>query len=172
MKQRMHRLAGVALLEALIALAILAGALLALLYMQLRTQADTESTLRRAQAMHLIDDLAERIRTNPSGFDELASYRSDWGTAPSPAIDCQTQSCGPAHLAQWDLSQWKANVAQSLPKGDAMVFDPPDLPPGTPRRMLAVMVGWHIRSGDSFELAVPGASCPTGHACQFGHVQP
>lgn len=163
---------GMALIEALVALAILAGTLLGLLYMQLRTVADTESALRRTQALHLIDDLAERIRSNPNGFAELASYRSDWGAAQAPGIDCESQSCGPDQLARWDLAQWRANVARALPQGDAAVFDPPGLPSGSPLRMLGVMVGWRTRSGDTFEVAVPGAICPTGHVCQFGHVQP
>lgn len=167
-----HRQAGMALIEALIALAILAGTLLGLLYMQLRTVADAESALRRTQALHLIDDLAARIRSNPNGFDELASYRSDWGAAQAPGIDCDAQYCGPGQLARWDLAQWRANVERALPQGDAAVFDPPELPSGTPPRMLSVMVGWRTRSGDSFEVAVPGAICPTGHVCQFGHVQP
>ena len=167
-----HSLAGVALIESLIALAILASALLGLLYMQLRTAADAESALRRSQALQLIDDLAERIRSNPDGFAQLASYRSDWGTAPNPGVDCQAQFCGPDQLARWDLAQWKFNVARALPQGDATVFDPPDLPPGSAARMLGVLVSWQTRNGDSFELAIPGASCPAGHVCQFGHVHP
>ena len=167
-----HPQVGVALIEALVALAILGGALLGLLFTQLRTAADAESALRRAQAIHLIDDLAERIRSNPKGFAVLPSYRSDWGTAPAPGIDCQAQFCDPEQLARWDVAQWKANVARALPQGDATIFDPRESPAGTPTRLLGVLVGWQTRSGDSFELAVPGASCPIGHACQFGHVQP
>ena len=167
-----HSQVGVALIEALVALALLAGVLLGLLYMQLQTAADAESALRRAQAIHLIDDLGERIRSNPKGIAVLPSYRSDWGSAPAPGIDCQAQSCDPDQLARWDLAQWKANVARALPQGDATIFDPRESPAGTPARLLGVLVGWQTRSGDSFELAVPGASCPTGHVCQFGHVQP
>ena len=172
LKRTGHWQMGAAMIEALVALAILAGTLLGLLYLQLRTVADTEGALRRMQALHLIDDLAERIRSNPNGFSELASYRSAWGAAPAPAVDCQAQFCGAGQLARWDLAEWKANVARALPEGDAVVFDPPGLPAGSPLRMLAVMVGWRTRNGDSFELAVPGALCPAGRACQFGHVQP
>lgn len=167
-----RRQAGLALLESLIALAILASALLGMLFVQLRTQADTESALRRAQALRLIDDLAERIQSNPGAVAELGSYRIDWGTAPATAIDCEAQWCNPSQLAQWDLAHWKAGVARALPLGDAAVFDIPSLAPGTPRRMLGVMVGWHARGGDAFALSVPGTSCPAGLACHFGHVQP
>lgn len=161
---------GAALFEALVALAVLAGALLALLYMQVRTQADSESALRRMQALHLIDDLAERIRANPQGFDALSAYRTDWSTMPAADVDCEAQPCASTQLARWDLAQWKADVARALPDGDATVFEPPVASPGAPSRMLGVMVAWRLRNGDDFELVVPGASCPASHACQFGHV--
>lgn len=160
------------MLEALIALAILAVTLLGLLYIHMRTLANTESALRRSQALHLIDDLAERIRANPRGADELASYCAGWGEASATQEDCETQACNPAQLARWDLGRWKANVARALPAGDAIVFRPVELAAGTAPRALSVLVGWRARSGDNFEISVPGAACPDGRVCQFGHVQP
>ena len=172
MKELARRPSGIVLLETLIALAILGGALLGLLYTQMRTLAATETSLRRTQAMHLIDDLAERIRSNPGGFGELGRYRSDWGAALTPDVDCEVRWCKPDELARWDLAQWKRNLSRALPQGDAKVFDPPGLPAGAPRRMLGVLVSWRSRLGEPFEISVPGASCPADHACQFGHVQP
>lgn len=172
MLSRRRQLQGAALFEALVALALLAATLLALLYMQLRTQADSESALRRMQALHLIDDLAERVRANPRAFDELAGYRIDWSVNPEADIDCEAQPCAAAQLVRWDLAQWKSEVARALPDGDATIFDSPETSAGAPRRLLGVMVAWRVRNGDSFELSVPGASCPAGHACQFGHVHP
>ncbi|MBS0451676.1 MAG: type IV pilus modification protein PilV [Proteobacteria bacterium] len=163
---------GAALLEALVALTVLGGALLTLVYMQLRTQADSESALRRAQALHLIDDLAERVRANPRGFNELAGYRMAWRTTPAADVDCEAQTCATDQLVRWDLAQWKSEVARALPDGDATVFDSPEAQAGTQPRLLGVMVAWRARNDDDFELAVPGASCPAGHACQFGHVHP
>lgn len=167
-----RHLQGAALFEALVALAILAGTLLALLYMQLRAQADSESAMRRMQALHLIDDLAERVRANPQGFKELASYRIEWHADPAAGADCDAQACAPSQLVRWDLAQWKSEVARALPGGDATVFDPPGTPAGAPPRLLGVMVAWRTRNDDAFELAVPGASCPAGYACQFGHLHP
>lgn len=171
-RARFSSSAGIALIEALAAMAILAATLLGLLYMQLHTVADTEGALRRTQALHLIDDLAERIRSNPDGVAQLSSYRSGWGAAPAPETDCEKQACGTAQLARWDLAQWKTNVARTLPQGDAVVFEPPGAGSGTSPRMLSVLVGWQTRSADSFDVTVPGATCPPGHACQFGQVQP
>lgn len=163
---------GVALLEALIALALLSGVLLALLYTQLRMQADSESALRRSQALHLIDDLGERIRANPGGAAQLVNYRSDWGAAPAPDADCEAQPCSPVQLALWDISRWKGNVSRVLPNGDALVFAPPSPPDSVPGLFLGVMVGWTIRTDEGPRPGVPGATCPKRHACQFGHVHP
>ena len=167
-----NRSKGAALFEALVALAVLAGTLLGLLYMQLRTQSDSEAALRRMQALHLIDDLGERIRANPQGFNGLGGYRIPWKTTPSTDVDCAAQPCAAPQLVRWDLAQWKSEVVRALPGGDATIFDLPGLPPGAQPRLLGVMVAWRIRNGDAFALSVPGATCPVGHACQFGHVHP
>ena len=172
MRPHSRRLAGLALLESLVALAILASALLGILFVQLRTLADTESALRRTQALRLIDDLAERVQSNPGGFARLGDYRADWRTVVAAPADCELQWCDPSQLALWDLANWKSGVARTLPLGDAAVFDLPDAAAAQTRRALGVMVGWHASDGDTFELAVPGASCPAGLVCHFGHVQP
>lgn len=173
MKRLFRPVAGIAMLEALVALAILAGTLLGLLYMHVRSLADAEGALRRTQALHLIDDLAERVRSNPDAIGQLPGYRSEWGAAPAFEVDCDAQACDPGQLAKWDLAQWKANVARALPQGDASIFEPAGLLPGTVARTLEVLVGWRTRTGNSFfELSVPGASCPDGNSCQFGHVGP
>lgn len=164
--------AGIALLESLIALAILASALLGMLFVQLRTLAEAQSTVHRAQALRLIGDLAERIQSNPGGFAQLGDYRSDWGPATAGAPDCEAQWCGSAALAQWDLQAWKSRVAYSLPLGDAAVFDLPGLTAGEPRRVLGVMIGWRAARADDASASVPGIACPAGLSCHLGHVQP
>jgi type IV pilus assembly protein PilV len=163
-----RRQAGIALLESLIALAILAGALLGMLFVQLRTMAEAQSTTHRAQALRLIEDLAERIQSNPGGFAQLADFRSDWGPAAAGAPDCEAQWCGAAALARWDLHAWKSRVAHALPLGDAKVFDLP----GEPRRALGVMIGWRADRPDGASATAPGIACPQGLLCHLGHVQP
>lgn len=167
-----RRNTGIALLEALIALAIVGASLLGLLHLQMRTLADTENALRQTQAAHLVDDLGERIRSNPQGLRELGGYLAGWGPAPQPEADCDAQWCSPSQLARWDVAQWKRGLALALPHGDAAVFDTLQAPAGDARRMLGVMVAWRSRLGEAFEVSVPGAACPADHVCQFGHVQP
>jgi len=164
--------AGIALLESLIALAILASALLGMPFVQLRTLAEAQGTMHRAQALRLIEDLGERIRSNPGGASELAAYRSDWGPVAAPAPDCEVQWCGPDALAQWDLRTWKARVAATLPQGDAAVFEQPGAASGQARRTLGVTIGWRSDGAEGAGATVPGSSCPSGLICHVGHVQP
>jgi len=167
-----RRQAGIALLESLIALAILASALLGMLFVQLHTLAEAQSTMHRAQALRLTEDLSERIQSNPGGFAQLADYRSDWGPAAAHAPDCEAQWCDAAALAQWDLQAWKARVAHALPLGAATVFDLPGLAAGEPRRALGVMIGWRAAQADETSATMPGIACPSGLVCLLGHVQP
>ena len=52
---------GIALIESLVAIVITALGILGILGVQMRTLADTSTTVRRAQAIRLIEDLGERM---------------------------------------------------------------------------------------------------------------
>ena len=120
----LSRQAGLTLLESLVAVAILAVAVLGMLGMlgaQLRTLADTQTSVRRAQAVRLIEDFAERIKTHSDGFRRLDAYVTDWDAMPA-APDCQTIACDPATLVQWDLAVWKQAITTTLPLGQSSVF--------------------------------------------------
>lgn len=175
---------GITLLESLVALVILSVAVLGMLGIQLRTLAETQTGVRRAQAVRLIEDLAERIKTNPGGYSQLGSYVSDWTNLPT-AIDCKTAACTPTQLAQWDLRQWKLTVAQVLPSGEANIFTSTDEATAPNRRQLGVMVGWRTNEKSNANTAatdyahafVPtnsaaAVTCNTGQICHLVYVQP
>ncbi|MFT4267063.1 MAG: type IV pilus modification protein PilV [Xenophilus sp.] len=165
---------GITLLESLAALLVLAVAVLGMLGAQVRTLAETQTGVRRAQAVRLIEDLAERIKSNPGGFGQLVSYVADWDTVP-PAADCSALDCSPDQLARWDVRQWKLNVAQTLPSGEAHVFESAD-ETAENRRQLGVMVGWQAGAGGTASLqptgAAAGAACREGRLCHLVYVQP
>ena len=56
---------GITLIESMVALVIAALGILGILGVQMRTLSDTSTTVRRAQAIRLIEDLGERMRANP-----------------------------------------------------------------------------------------------------------
>lgn len=174
---------GITLLESLVALVILATAVLGMLGVQLRTLAETQTGVRRAQAVRLIEDLAERIKSNPGGYSQLHSYVSDWTNTPA-SVDCSGSPCTPAQLAQWDLWQWKRAVAQTLPSGEANIFESTDETDAN-RRQLGVMVGWraneksdaNANAADYAHAFVPANSastvnCNAGKNCHVVYVQP
>jgi len=173
---------GITLLESLVALMVLAIAVLAMLALQLRTLVEARTGVHRAQAVRVIEDLAERIKSNPEGFALLAEYSASWDAeAPSALADCASAPCSAQQMARWDLAEWRASLARKLPRGRANTFLSPDESAGL-RRQLGVMVGWHAneRTDDADYLqhfAPPpetpaDIACPDGLICHLVYVQP
>ncbi|MEJ8856617.1 type IV pilus modification protein PilV [Variovorax robiniae] len=173
---------GVTLLESLVSILILAVGVLAILWVQVRTLAETQTSARRTQAVRAIEDLGERIKSNPDAFAQLNAYVTDWDIGDAPGADCRAQACTTAQLAARDLWEWKTEVAQRLPLGKAAVFLSSDEEANN-KRQLGVMVAWRSneRSDDkgyTAPLAQPAPasagipSCPAGLICHVVYVQP
>lgn len=188
MKSRDQLQRGISLLESLVAILVMALGVLGILGIQMRTLADTQTGVRRAQAIKLIEDLSERIRTNPDGLGNLSAYTSGWGANPSAAT-CGGSGCDPAQLAARDLYVWKTSVQNTLPLGDAAVFLSSAETTAGNRRQLGVMIGWRenerSRENDSttdtaaFKAVFAPAStasaatgCPAGLICHLQYIQP
>lgn len=135
---------GITLIESLIALVVAALGILGILGMQMRTLADNQTGVRRAQAIRLIEDFSERTKANPHSLSQINQYVSGWDDTPdASAANCATRSCGPADMAIYNLSQWKTSVGQMLPLGKARIFIAED-EAGTVsnQRQLGVMISW------------------------------
>lgn len=184
----LKRQQGVSLLESLVAILVMALGVLGILGIQMRTLTDTQTGVRRAQAIKLIEDLSERIRTNPDGLGNLGAYTSGWATNPAVAT-CGGSGCDPAQLAARDLYVWKANVQNTLPLGDAAIFLSSAETTAGDRRQLGVMIGWRenerVRENDTTadtsafkaifapaSTASAGTSCPSGLICHLQYIQP
>lgn len=174
---------GLTLLESLVSILALALGVLGVLGTQLRTLSETRTGVHRAQAVRLIEDFAERIKSHPEGFSQLSAYAVAWEDFPEEP-DCKDQACDAADLARYDLATWKQSVRAILPLGDARVFEllDEDEVAGTGRE-LGVLVGWaanELGSADDAYLesitAPPSDSgvdaCPAGLICHLVHVQP
>ncbi|RYH70418.1 MAG: type IV pilus modification protein PilV [Alcaligenaceae bacterium] len=136
---------GVTLIESLVAIVIAALGILGILGVQMRTLSDTTTTVRRAQAIRLIEDLSERLKAHPNALMSLSDYAAAW-TTPStavgdPAANCATSACSSQQLTVYDVATWRRSVQQQLPLGDATIF----LAPGddaTNRRQLGILIRW------------------------------
>ena len=185
MHLRGRRQRGITLIESLVAIVVAALGILGILGVQMRTLTDTQTTVRRAQAIRLIEDLSERMKVNPNALHNLSSYPIGWGTAtgtppltPRAANLCDSgAACAGAALAQYDIREWKRSVERALPMGDANVF----AAPGDSTRQLGVMISWRENEADSslgtntIAVAAGGGSsatvsCPTGRTCHLQYL--
>lgn len=187
----MHRLTapptqrqrGISLLESMIALIVAALGILGVVGIQMRTLSDTQTTVRRAQAIRLIEDLSERMKLNPNALLVMGSYVSDFADTPTPAA-CPSNGCNRAQQAAYDLATWKQSLASSLPLGKASVFLAPD-ENATNRRQLGVMVAWRENERDTsanYKDAIDavakggggsganGPTCPAGLTCHLQYL--
>ena len=186
---------GITLIESLIAIVIAGLGILGIVGVQMRTLSDTQTTVRRAQAIRLIEDLSERMKVNPNAQAVLSSYVSDFSDEPTPG-NCASSAtgCTQAQQAAYDLAVWKKNV-KTLPLGQAKIFVPPaeSAVDATGRRQIGVMIAWRenerdtassykdaidatkIRDG-SGNLVTGGGTdaatnqCPSGATCHLQYI--
>lgn len=137
---------GVSLIEALVALLVLALGIMVLAGIQTRTLVESRTTHARAIAHQMADDLLDRMQANvglrinpPASNPYIVNW---WGGAapkpfPAPNPDCRMTTCNAAQLAAFDLNQWKKTLDSLLPSGDARVFQSPTDP-----TQFGVLIGW------------------------------
>ena len=180
---------GITLLESLVAIVVMALGILGILGVQMRTLSDTQTGVRRAQAIRLIEDMGERMKANPSALANLSSYVSNF--AASPTVPSCASGCTAANLATYDVAVWKRTVRESLPLGKASIFVAPGEADGN-RRQLGVIVAWRENERDLTGLTdaekaaykdninatlTAGAgtdtatnACPADHTCHLQYI--
>ena len=197
--QSRHRQRGISLIESLIALVITALGILGVVGVQMRTLTDTSSTVRRAQAIRLIEDLSERMKVNPNAIATLDNYLTTFTEKSSalsrPSDDC-ANGCTRADQARYDRYRWKQAV-ETLPTGKAQVFIPPAEASidAQGRRQLGVMIAWRENERDELyegsekekkksidatqalnatgslvSGAGSAATCPDKHTCHLQYI--
>lgn len=108
-QSRTTRQSGVTLLENMIALVVLSVGLLGLAGLQAYTLRGGSSSQFRLYAMQQAEDMAGRIRANladvyapASAYDGVVPVAT-----PTNGLDCRTNYCNPAALANFDVYQWQ-----------------------------------------------------------------
>lgn len=110
---------GIALMEALVGMVVLALGVLGLLWMHQHAFVQQRQQLMRAVAAGLADDLAERMRLNAA---QAARYAKTWGRTHTATVDCTASPCSRQDLAAWDMEQLQHTVQSELPDGDVAIF--------------------------------------------------
>ena len=157
--QLSRRARGVALLEALVALLLLASGVLALLWLQQLGLQTQRQQVNRSMAMGLADDLAERMRLNAS---DIPRYSRNWGAGTVGGVpDCTALACSRSDLAVWDMAQLQQALSTQLPEGDVAVFALTG-----PAGWWGVLVAWRDNS-ESYrtDTAWGSPSCPAAMSC-------
>ena len=142
---------GISLIESLVAIVVMALGILGVLGVQMRTLTDTQTTVYRAQAIRLIEDLSERMKTNPNALANINNYVSDFSDEPTPG-DC-SDGCSHSDQAAYDLALWKQAIKTQLPLGKASVFLAAGETDDANRRQLGVMVAWRENERDMEDLS-------------------
>ena len=160
---------GISLIESLVAIVVMALGILGILGVQMRTLTDTSTTVRRAQAIRLIEDLSERMRVSPNALLSITDYESGYSEKGSAltASDCANTACTPAEQAKYDLKQWKTTVEQTLPGGQASIFLAPGETVDTNRRQLGVIIAWRENEREGTKTDAIDASKFRATDCTF-----
>jgi type IV pilus assembly protein PilV len=97
-----HAQGGAALLEALVAMLIVAFGVLGFVGLQARTAVLNLEGYQRAQALMLVNDMAQRIYTNRTAAASYVTTSAGYPGATTPASDCSSLST----RADQDVCEW------------------------------------------------------------------
>ncbi|RYF02000.1 MAG: type IV pilus modification protein PilV [Comamonadaceae bacterium] len=187
---------GITLIESLCAIVIVAIGILGILGVQMRTLTDTQTTVRRAQAIRLIEDLGERMKANPNAISNIDHYVQDWSSGNSvpmtsqAAKKCDIDNCDNGEQATYDIREWKRTVERTLPAGNAFTFVTLADTVTANRRQLGVLIRWRenervevdqaytdaINAGVDRDLASANMlnteteTCPSGYTCHLQYL--
>lgn len=111
---------GFTLMEVLIAVLILSIGLLGLASLQANGLRSNFSSYARSQAVLLANDMADRIRANPTQA-AAGAYNNVDAAAAAADPDCLAADCTTAQMATHDIAIWSANLQNTLPLGTGTV---------------------------------------------------
>jgi type IV pilus modification protein PilV len=149
---------GIALLEALVALLILAFGVLGLLWMHQQALVQQRQQLMRSVAIGMADDLAERMHLNAA---QRTLYAKAWGASAPATADCATTPCSRQDLAAWDLQQLQHSLQSQLPEGDAAVFALTDV-----AQWWGIVIAWRdVNETYRTDTASGTPPCPAQMSC-------
>jgi type IV pilus assembly protein PilV len=130
----------------------------------LRSQRDS---LALGQAVLLAQDLAHRLQLNASAATQ---YQLDWGghaSSTTNSTPCQDRPCSRAEWAQADVTQWRAQVGQTLPDADAWLQAT-----GSEDASRWLVLAWSSDAVLGSAASRLPVACPTGKRCQAWVLSP
>ena len=107
---------GFTLIEAMVALVVLAVGMLGIAGLYVMTLRSGGGAIYRMQAVNLASDLADRIRANRGANVSYAGVAADNNCYGAGSVDC-----APGLMAANDLFVWQNQVVATLPNGNSAV---------------------------------------------------
>lgn len=119
----MNRQRGFTLIEILVSMLILTVGILGVAAMQLVSFQTNQSAFSRSQATYLAQDIFDRIRANPAGYNTTVIYDDidacDGAAIPvNPACINSTAGCSPQATAQQDIRDWASGFLNVFARAD------------------------------------------------------
>lgn len=171
---------GVTLLENMVALLVVSVGLLGFAGMQAFTLHGSASSTHRQLAMQLAQDMADRIRANPSAYfvsNTVNLYGNIVPAAsPTAGTDCRATRCTPAQIAAFDIYQWQVanhalpgadnvaggyvvstNMANAL--GNPILFAPANDTFSPARRRFTITIRWDGEGTGSNSVGTTPTDC-------------
>lgn len=112
---------GFTLIEVLIAILVLAIGLLGMASLTMTSLQSNQGAYLRSQASLLSFDIVERMRANWTEATTTNSYVLTASAAATSDPGCAASGCIASQQAQLDLSQWRADLANSIPGATAVI---------------------------------------------------
>ena len=119
---------GVGMIEVLVVLLVTTVGILGMIGLQTKSLQHNQVALLRSQAVLIGNDMMDRIRVNralaaidndyQAGLNDFTS--TDCDAANYPAT-CESSSCSASQMAEYDIRQWKFQMACLLPDSNGTI---------------------------------------------------
>ncbi len=148
---------GFSLIEALIALLVIAIGLLGIAGLQAASVYRTHTGEINSLAAVEAQSIAARMISNPGAFP-ASGTAADYNTTDAAAVtyptNCATSACPPPDMALYDLNRWGTELANDLPQGKGAIACAASPPQCT------ITVSWQQKRMAAATGATPGSYRP------------
>ncbi len=141
---------GFSLIEVLTALILLAIGLLGHMALQMTSLSSNQSSHYRSQAAILANDIADRMRLNPTAVAAGSYNDVDTSASPYEEPSCNSSGCGAADLAALDLYQWQSGLSASISTGLGTVQRQAGI---TDQAVFTVTISWTTEARDGLPVS-------------------
>jgi type IV pilus assembly protein PilV len=109
------RQSGISMVEALVALVVLSIGMLGIASLYVSSLQAGRTALLRTQAVNLVNDMMDRIRSNTAGRKGYDLSEIDEPAEQDCVASEKDTNCTPAQLAEDDLAKWILSIDDLLP---------------------------------------------------------